>query len=245
MVGFIKESTVGEIIGDSFRIYARNIWPLFLVCLIPSAPFDLMTAAGNAGGAMPLVIVGNLGSLAASAFVYGAVTVAVSDICLGNPPSVKRSYAALGRVLGRYLGTYGLTMLIFLLGLVLLVVPGLVASVLLMFTLPVAVIERKRPVAAVKRSMALGKEFYWRNFGVLILALLVATAFGFLLFGIAAIAGLVIGTDPQGFLFNLLFVLAGVLATPLLQIPLVLLYYDMRVRKEYFDGAALSQEMFA
>jgi hypothetical protein len=38
--------------------------------------------------------------------------------------------------------------------------------------------------------------------------------------------------------------LGSILAAPLLQIPLILLYYDMRVRKEFFDGAALAQEMF-
>lgn len=245
MVGFVKESTVGEIIGDTFRLYFRNLLPLFLISLVPALPFDLLVAIGTSTQNVGLTVVGQALALAADVFVYGAITVAVSDICVGNRPTLKRSFSAIGRVLGRYLGTYALTMLIFLIGLALLVVPGLVAAVLLMFTLPVAVIERKRPIAAITRSIALGKGFYWRNFGVQMLALLVAIAAFGLLIAVVAMAAVVLGVEPEGFGFSLLMSVASDFATPLMQIPLVLLYYDMRVRKEFFDGAALSQEMFA
>lgn len=245
MVDFVKESTVGEIIGDSFRLYARHLLPLFMICLVPILPFDILLAVASTTGNLPFHVVAQILMFAAGAFVYGAITVAVSDVCLGNRPSLKRSYAAIGRVFGRYLGTYALSMIAFGVGLMLFVIPGLVVSVLLMFALPVAVIERKRTIASFKRSMALGKGFYWRNFGVLMLALLIAIGILILLIALFSVLAVLLGLEPEGFAFSLLTSVITDFTTPLLQIPLVLLYYDMRVRKEFFDSAALSQEMFA
>jgi hypothetical protein len=245
MVDFVKESTVGEIIGGSFQLYARHLLPLFLICLAPVLPFDILMAIAGATGNLPFYVIAQILMLVAGAFAYGAVTVAVSDVCLGNRPTLKRSYAAIGRVLGRYLGTYALAMTAFLVGLALFLIPGLVVSALFMFALPVAVIERKRAIASFKRSMALGKGFYWRNFGVLMLAMLTAIAVLTLLITVLSVIALLLGLEPEGFAFGLFTSVITDFVTPLMQIPLVLLYYDMRVRKEFFDSASLSQEMFA
>jgi magnesium-transporting ATPase (P-type) len=245
VVTYIKESSVGELIGDTFRIYAKNLLPLFLICLLPMAPFEILKAIGVAAGSQALVGIAALLSAAASVFVYGAVTVAVSDICLGNPPTLKRSYSAIGRVLGKYLVAYLLIVVIIGVGFVLLILPGVLLWALLVFTLPAVVIERKGGVAALKRSVTLGKGFYWRNLGVLLLAILVVVAFAMLIFMLAIGAGVAAGGTGEEFGFSLLSSLASILVTPLGQIPLILLYYDMRVRKEFFDGSALAQEMFA
>jgi hypothetical protein len=245
MVDYVKESTVGELIGDTFRLYGRNLLPLFLICLIPVLPFDFLVAVGVSSQNAPLTIVAQLLSAAGDAFVYGAITFAVSDICLGNRPSVRRSYAAIGRVLGRYLGTYFLVMLAFCVAVLMLVIPALVVSVLFMFALPVTIIERRRPIASIKRSIALGKGSYWRNFGVLMLALLVSVGVLVLLLVVFGVLAVLAGLDPEGFAFSLIGSIVVDFVNPLIQIPLVLLYYDMRVRKEFFDSAALSQEMFA
>ena len=244
MVTFIKESALGDIIADTFRIYAANLLPLFLICFVPLAPFELMLEIAASTGTEALAVIANLLSLVASMFVYGAVTVAVSDICLGNRPTVKRSYAAIGRVFGRYIGAYLLLLLIVMVGFVLLIVPGFIAAVLLMFALPAVVIERKGAIASLKRSMFLGKGFYWRNFGISLLVGIIAVIAMTLIVAVIVVVLLVIGVEDE-FLFNLLMAITGIFVTPLFQIPLVLLYYDMRVRKEFFDGSALAQEMFA
>jgi hypothetical protein len=242
---YVKESTVGELIGDTFRIYAKNLLPLFIICLVPLAPVELLKAAATSAQNEPLVAISVLLSLLVGIFVYGALTVAVSDICLGNPPTLKRSYSAIGRVMGKYLGTYLLLVLVVIIGTLLLVIPGIVAMVLLLFALPVTVIERKGGMAALKRSVALGKGFYWRNLGVLILAALVAAGCMIPVFVVIFVLVLVSGASAEDFGFNVILSLGNILVTPLGQIPLILLYYDMRARKEFFDGSALAQEMFA
>jgi hypothetical protein len=241
---FVKEYTAGALIGDTFRIYGRNLPTLFLICLVPMGPFELLKAIGTSQRDETLVIVATLLSLAASIFVYGANTIAVSDICLGNRPSFKRSYQAIGRVFGRYAGTYFLVILAMGFGLVLFVVPGIIATLFYLFALPVAAIERKGPRDSMKRSRVLGKGSYWRNLGVLLLASLTAGIFMVAIFMVLGVLALALDIDPEDLGFNVLFAMSGILVTPLLQIPLILLYYDMRVRKEYFDQSALSQEMF-
>jgi hypothetical protein len=242
---FVREYTVGAIVGDTFRIYGRNLPTLFLICLLPMGPFELLKAIGNTAHDQTLIIVATLLSLAAGIFVYGANTIAVSDICVGNPPSLKRSYQAIGRVIGKYIGTYALLMLLVLLGFMLLGIPGIIAILLYLFALPVAAIERMGPRAAMKRSRELGKGFYWRNFGVLLVATLMAGLFMLAVFMLTAILGVAMDLDDGDLGLNVLLALSGIFTTPILQIPLILLYYDMRVRKEYFDQSALSQEMFA
>jgi hypothetical protein len=242
---FVREYTVGAIVGDTFRIYGRNLPTLFFICLLPMGPFELLKAVGTTAHDETLVIVATLLSLAASVFAYGANTIAVSDICVGNPPSLKRSYQAIGRVFGKYFATYALVMLLIMIGIMLLVVPGIIAMLLYLFALPVAVIERMGARAALKRSRELGKGFYWRNFGVLLVATLMAGLFMLAVFVLAAVLGVAMDLDEGDLGLNVLLALSGIFTTPILQIPLILLYYDMRVRKEYFDQSALSQEMFA
>lgn len=243
MAGYISERKAGQIIGDSIRLYVQNLPVIFVIYGLPLFPLIVIEAAAAASHDEAT----NLAALAVetviSMFTLGAVTFAVSDICLGNRPSIRRSYAALFRVFWPYLLTYLLVVTATLVGLVLLVVPGLIAMMLLLFCLQVAIIERRGPIESCKRSIQLGKGYYWRNFGVLLLAILLAgvaiLAIGMTLGIIAVVAD----SDPESFIFNLLVGVLGSLAAPLLQIPAILLYYDMRARKEHFDGAALAQEL--
>ena len=52
-----------------------------------------------------------------------------------------------------------------------------------------------------------------------------------------------IGAGSGDFAFTFIIGILTSLAVPLLQVPTILLYYDMRVRKENFDGASLAQEL--
>ena len=243
MSDYIYERTAGQLIGDSIRIYRKNLLIIFAIYAIPVIPLTALQSMTAVSKQDETVIIVALVEMVVSIFILGAVTVAVSDVCLGNAPAIGRSYAAMGRVFGKYLGTYFIYTLAFLLGLIALVVPGLIVLVLLLFCLPVTVIERRGPIEACRRSVALGKGFYWRNFGVLLLAILVGLLVMLLITTIVGVGLGVAGADPMGFAFNFIIGIVASLAAPLFQVPVILLYYDMRVRKENFDGASLAQEL--
>lgn len=244
----IRERSAGTIVSDSFRIYFANFGPVLLVFALPILPFIVLRLALGYEAAPETLIALQLFEGVLSIFTIGALTVAVSDICLGNRPSIRRAYAGIGRVFWSYLGTYLLALLAFVVGLVLLVVPGLFAAVALMFSLQVCILERRRPLAACKRSAALGKGYYLRNFGIFLLATLVVVvgifviSVGVLLF-LALALDVPVGAEPPHPIEVLVGDLISMAATPLMLIPPILLYYDLRARKEQFDGAALAQEL--
>ena len=83
----------------------------------------------------------------------------------------------------RYLGSSILVMLIEIIGFVLLVIPGIIASVFLLFV-PFIVIERGTgPIEAVKASFEMVKGHFWGVF-LFMLAALAVNIVGMMLFGV-------------------------------------------------------------
>jgi hypothetical protein len=243
MASYIREQTLGRIVSGAFGIYGKNFLALYLTYFIPVLPFTILSAIGASNHDEVVVGVASLLGLFATFFSIGAVTIAVSDICLGNRPSVTRSWQLIGRVFWVYTGVFVSVGVIILVGFIAVLVPGLIAIVMLMFALTVCVIERKGVRESIKRSAALGKGHYWRNFGVWFVASLVVGLVMVAAMIVALAPMLLFGTDEDDFLFHFVQGLLTSLAAPLGQIAIVLLYYDMRVRKENFDGAALAQEL--
>lgn len=243
MAEYITERSAGRILKDGIKIYAQNFTAIFLISALPVLPFLILSAWASSQYDDTTIVVSDFLQGVIGIFTTGAVTVAVSDVCLGNRPSVKRSYTALLGIIWRYLGTYLLAVLIIGIGLVLLVIPGIYAMVVLMFALPVCIIERRTALDACKRSRALGKGYYLRNFGVLILISCVFFIGVFAISMVLIAPVLMMDSEPPIFLFDLLGGLLGAALAPVVQVSIILLYYDMRVRKENFDGAALAQEL--
>jgi membrane-anchored glycerophosphoryl diester phosphodiesterase (GDPDase) len=254
MVDYVSERGVWQIITDSLRIYRGNFVIAYLVYLIPIFPILVLKLISSAISMEVWAQVLGILQAFVGIFTYGALTVTVSDVCVGNPPSIKRSYDAIGRVFWKYLGTYALYTAAFVVGLILLVLPGLYASVVLLFSLPVCVIEARSPIEACKRSIELSKGNKLRNFGVVFLAtivmflamIIVSSIVGIFIVGGLILLGLPIDSfQGKGLNAGILFIL-GLLssaAVPILVIAATLLYYDVRARKENFDGAALAQEL--
>jgi len=96
------------------------------------------------------------------------------------------------------------------------------ASLLFMFVMPVTVLEGLWAMDALKRSATLGRGYYLRNFGVMFLITLSVGV-------VISIASIPIQMIPV--LGTLLTPLVQALATPATTIPIILLYYDMRLKK--------------
>ena len=243
MAAYITERTAGRIIKDGIKIYAQNFMAIVLISELPAVPFVFLNAWAASQYDQTMYFVGYILYFVVGIFTAGAVTVAVSDVCLGNRPSVSRSYAALLRILWRYLGTYLLVVLIIIIGFVLLIIPGIYAMVVLMFALPICIIERRAALDACKRSRALGKGHYLRNFGVFFLVICVYFLCIIAISLVVIALMLVLSSDPPLGLADFMGGLVAVALAPVVQVSIILLYYDMRVRKENFDGAALAQEL--
>lgn len=245
MSDYIREYSAGELVSASVSIYKQHFRVLFLVYILPTIPaMVLSTSIKHIDPTNPALLLTSFVVQAIIGLIAAApITVAVSDICLGNQPNLRRSYLRPIVVVGKLAGTSLLVFLITMVGLLLLYIPGVVAGVMLMFAITVVVIERLGPVASMRRSVFLGKGSYWRNFGVLMLMstfvlvpiMMIAFWQGFILAAYSE------STMLEPWLEHLINVYSLIFA-PLLYITVVLLYYDMRVRKENYDATALAQD---
>lgn len=170
--------------------------------------------------------------------------IVISDACLGNLPSIGHAYRRVfGTVAGKLAVTNIAQILVLILAMLLLIVPGFVAMVWLLFVSPVVVLEGKWGFEAFKRSKRLGDGFHWRNAGALLLLLVCVLV-------VVAVVGAVMGVlfhlmlgTVEHWLFRTLMAAIQVGAQPLGYITIGLLYYDLRVRKESYDVASLAEEL--
>jgi len=242
MSAFIRAQSAGEIFRNAAHLYRKNFLALFLVYVLPLAPFQAwfgyaaqgMSLAGLAAAYALLIVL--------SVLAIVPITIVLSDICLGTRPDLGRAFRHLSlRSAGLLVGTCLLSVALCVLGALLLLVPGLVLTVRYAFVVPVAVLERLSGWQALRRSRELGKGYFRRIFGIIFLSYAVVFVVSALIGAICGVAMLLVELPP-----HLLGMIANLVALPLAPLPaivLVLLYYDLRVRKEAYDSAALAEDL--
>jgi hypothetical protein len=241
MTDYLREQSVGDVLRNAFVIYRKGFGVILLTFVLPVFPFLVLQIVPETARDNALYSVGFLVSLALSFFALGAITIAVSDICLGNRPSVTRSYKKLfGSVVGKLFAASWLQTLVIEIGCLLLCVPGVIWALWLLFTSPAVVLEGLGPWKAFQRSRDIARGYNWRNLGVLLL-IIVLLAVVFVIIGVPCHLLLPQSIGDLG--VRLFIVIFESIATPLIFIVVVLLYYDLRVRKEAYDAAALAEDL--
>jgi hypothetical protein len=179
-------------------------------------------------------VAGFLG-LIISQLVTGATTRAAIVATAGGKPSIGESYRFAGRVLGSLIVISLLSALVVLGGLLLLVIPGIVFAIRLVAAVPALVAENVRGSEALRRSWRLVKGDGWYVFGWLLVS--------------GILAGLVSGlvTAPFGGDHWVRQAVAGAVAssltTPFVTCVIVLIYLDLRARKEGLDRESLARQL--
>ena len=115
-----------------------------------------------------------------------------------------------------------------------------------MFACQICVIERRGPIQSLRRSRHLIRGLFWRTVG---LGMAMVALIYLMLFAVGVVWGLVsvtLSLEAYQALFDDVVVrLLTILFTPPLLIAFVLLYYDLRVRKENYDSNALTLDLMA
>ncbi|MCZ6859134.1 MAG: hypothetical protein O7I42_02435 [Alphaproteobacteria bacterium] len=226
--------SLGSVLERGFSIYFRNIVTFSLIALLVIIPYILLLMLISQGqiafnqSLMTLVLLLLnllLTYLATAAIAYGTFKamqgqgVSISD-CLS------RGLALVFPVLGVAI----LSALAVLLGLVLLIVPGLIVLTMLWVAIPVAVVERPGVTNAMRRSAELTKGNRWRVFGIIVILALINAASGlivnvpFVTGGAPTSSSLAWNAGLSGLLAAFQTALAAVMAT--------VVYHDLRVAKE-------------
>lgn|SRR5262249_19747301 len=240
MPNYLRPQTVGEVLRNAAEIYFSNFAVIFLTYFLPVFPIGVWQNEAQVAGARLWLWIAFICLIVATLIAWGAITIAVSDVCLGNKPSVARSYQKIfsGAVLGRFLVATLLQTLCWVIGFVLCVVPGVIAMLWFMFMPPAVMLEGLGGTKALQRSKQLAKGYLGRNFLVLVLIVIIGGAIGGILGGILGMLGL-----TETFIFRFAILAVQTLIAPFSIIGMILLYYDLRVRKEAYDAAALAEDL--
>ena len=107
----------------------------------------------------------------------------------------------------------------------------------------VSIIEGRKYLDALNRSLQLVRGEWWRVFGITMVFLVLGFGLTTLLNGLFGYASSVVGSVGDSFLRFIGGLVAGTIVAPLLAIAWTLLYYDLRVRKEDYDFNVMSKEL--
>lgn len=236
--------SIGRIATEAFTLW-RADWPAYLalaaLVIVPSNLLVLGVGLGELGApyGQEITTGDDLVSLALLLTMYPLVAAMVFPVVLGRFAGQRPALGAAIRAgLDRYLPALGATVLMtaaVAVGLLLLVIPGLIASVKLAVSIPAAVLDEPRAGAALARSWNLTNGSFWRVLG----ALLASSVPVFVLAGVAIgepVRALAADADAYGIMLAG-STIAEVLTTPYLMIVVLLIYGDLRARAAAADTA--------
>lgn len=242
----LEPMTAGMILDATVRIYLRHGWTLLgIVALayVPQLFLSILAAVGAmlGGDWMPLVgCFTLLGYFVWSAvlwpFAMGAASIALSQAYLGQSPDAGKALRAAWRRLGTLFLTAISIGFIVMLGFLLLIVPGILLWLAFSVAIPVVALEGAGVEQGLQRSVQLTRGHRGKIFLVLAVFVVLQVAFQF-----SAVGTMVaFGAAPNGLSSQLVQSVVAIILAPLSITANILIYYDLRIRKEGFDLEVLS-----
>ena len=255
----LRPLSLGEVLDATFVIYRRQFPRLFTIAVVSlAAPYALNTyVMGQFGSArspdeLVRMVAWLLISMVLFAVFQAVATAAtvhvVSESYLGNELTVADAFRRTGPSIGGLIIVWLSVSLIVFIGAMFFIVPGIILALGLAFSTQVLVLERVRPLEAMRRSWALARGAKGKIFllmitvGVILIVAMVGSLIGFML-----LSFLLVGSPEPGesaplltTLLDIVVLVIQLLIFPILPCLLTVTYYDLRVRKEGFDLEVLA-----
>jgi hypothetical protein len=260
--GQLPARTLGDILSTAFEVYKANAAKLITIVAIVVVPLALIgsllanvvfaaeTDEVTIGGETVTTIVGTRGLFAtlaatmitaALAFVMAfvlqaAVARAAAQAVIGDPVDAEASYRYGFKRLGSVILIALLSGVIIFVGFLLLVIPGIIFAVFLSLAIPALVVENRRGTDALGRSWNLVSGHFWHVLGTIFVAGLITGVIG-------SIFGAIGGTNV---VLSWIFTAIGqIITTPFTALVAVVLYLDVRARRESLTAETLRAEIAA
>lgn len=242
--------TIGQVLDKGFGLFKAgfaSVWGFALLGAVSGIPFYSVNSAVTAAG--PEAVLGMLGpqlitlllNLLVTLFTLAAISLRLDAIAHGRSLTIGQTVTiAVSRALP-LLGTAIVYCVCVVIGMVLLVIPGVWITIAWIYGLYAVVLDRKGPIEGLGYSYALVRGHWWRTAAaVTIIGIIVGVLYVLLavVFGVLIAVGTFAATDAEG-----LIVILEIWILPLLQIVLlplsyamfVALYNDARLRHEGSD----------
>lgn len=268
----LRPLEIGDLLDETFRMYRRHFLLFAGISVVLSIPAAALTglAFGMLGSLiqvtgsraavqpdvstlatlLPILGTASLLGIALIPFSYGAVTFAAAESALGRPVSAGSVVRGVGR---RYFALLGYWLLFFFsltVSVILCVLP--VALWIWVFVMWIAVtpamfIENIGLGHAMGRSRTLVEGRWWRTFFILFLLVIVFYVVRLALSAFVEVAQvlleLVLSPFIAGAIASASAQVVDALVNPIMQIAIVLIYFDLRVRREALDLFQMAQRV--
>jgi hypothetical protein len=244
--------TVGMILDSTIRLYMQNMTLMIGIVAFSYLPYLvfllLITVAVPPGGGVPVLaiilgaITAVLWMLIAQPLSVGATTYAMSERYLRHPVSIVDALRAAWKRYTTLLWAQAIVGLVIMVGFLLFIIPGILWTLSYALVAPVIVLEPVNAWEGRQRSW----ELVTGERGKVFLVLVVVSILTSVVSGAAeAVVPWLIDTSSLSGQLSLqvLSQLVSYLVIPIPAIATVLLYYDLRIRKEGFDLEMLSQAL--
>lgn len=263
--------SVGGILDRAFRLYRQSFVRFLAIVAIIQVPLHLLTMVwavvvertrlelAQSGPdvqrdeVFALMGIGVLGSLVsgvvtlvAQQLTSAALVKGISERYLGREVTVGEAYRFIWPKALSLIGAALLVGLIVGLGYLLCIVPGVIFALWYALTAPAIVIESRRATQGMARSKDLASGNLGRIFLVFLVVFLITIAFAFMfqaaatLLSQAVFAESTVAATVAQHLFQMI---PAILVMPISAAASVLLYYDLRIRKEGFDLEMLAERL--
>lgn len=224
-----------SLIGATVDLFMRNLTSFAWTSIAPTLAIGVLNLLlGDQDIVVRIVLMVPL--LFVMLVVWSATTLVASGAVLGHVPDVSTAYrAALRSPLGTLLRTALLVIVLVIGGTMLLILPGLIVLAQTLLVPAIIIIERRPTWESLRRSRALGSGFYVRNL-LIVMAIYMPILLALMVVG---------GADTDSAAADVALVALDTVLETLIMIATVLLYIDMRARKERFDPTAFALEINA
>lgn len=262
----LRPLEIGEILDVGFKIYTRHFGLLLKTVALVVVPvqiigglillgsvedprvitggqFGATDTVADTTGAIANALVTFVGGGLAQLVATAACVKAVSDAYLQQAPSAGESLRFAGRRLHSLVWISILQVALLVLAFLALVVPMIWLTFAWIVAFPAMLLEGHKGRKALGRSFRLVRRRWWPTFGVMLVAYLLVGVVSFLsgvVLGVVSftsigdnlLATVAVATAANSF--------AYLIATPFTAAIVVLVYFDLRVRKEGLDIALLA-----
>jgi hypothetical protein len=230
---------VGRLFGDALTVYGRYLWLFILLSAAVVIPADLivqgvglemLTSSYDESPDVAETLVPAVVEFLVVAPIVAAICIyALHQIAAGERPSAGQVLVAGFEAFTPLFGAVVLAALGIALGFVIFILPGIYLAIRWYFVPQAVVIEGARGAGALSRSAQIVTGYWWRTFGLVVLANIAIVIPGLIL----VLPFSAIAESADRAIWQLAgSTIATSVTTPFVALFSTLLYYDLRARAE-------------
>jgi len=249
-----QPQTIGETLDTGFKLYFKSFKQIFFISLIMNSMWLINTlvygtgafqeglAAEDMFGAISLIV----GILLFYLIFQIVIIHRINNFAHDTSTSTSESFQLGLKIFLPMLLATILNALILVVGMILLIIPGIAMAIYLML-FPVAMVtESYGPMDALKRSMELVKQNWWRSFLIVSVVMVVYSIIYSVIgigFGISMAVNPPEDVTDYAFWLDVIGAVIGTILGPLAFSMLITLFHDLKIRHEAVDIEARLNEM--